>query len=429
MAAAVAVAAGLVSVGRLLLTNSSALSNLVWAEDGLFPLCVRGHGVVPCLVDPFAGYLLFLPRVVAWPVSLMSMDAWPMATNVAAALLAAAAAVLAFVVVRRSGGGTVAAAFIGLIPVVVPIVGVEAINATGSSYMLLVYVAALAICFPRVTDGPTERFPTTAYAIGALVTALTIPSSAVLLIALGLQMARRRVALRSGLIVGGAMVVGLAVQALVAVTADNPRPIDFTWAALRSWVDTMPSALLTFWPGSASLDAAGSFAVVGGTDRWGVLLIAVVLVLGVVLVCLRNAVANGVGLLLVIGAVMGAVPAAAGYANNRYFVIPVLLWTAAAIMAIDRLLPRWREAVVAVIAVVLLAVWSPSLPASDFRATAVPEWTPMLDAARAACAAAPDGTVAITFSPNWPFVDAVFPGPTNNVVPCSVLPPLSDQVG
>jgi len=42
-------------------------------------------------------------------------------------------------------------------------------------------------------------------------------------------------------------------------------------------------------------------------------------------------------------------------------------------------------------------------------------------AARAQCAGNPEGTVAITFSPSWPFADAVFPGPTNNVVPCAVL--------
>jgi hypothetical protein len=45
----------------------------------------------------------------------------------------------------------------------------------------------------------------------------------------------------------------------------------------------------------------------------------------------------------------------------------------------------------------------------------------MLAQARASCAADPDGQVALTFSPGWPFADAVFPGPTSNVVPCRTL--------
>lgn len=399
--AVVAVVAGLVSVWRLLLTNSEVLSKVVWAEDGLFPLCVRAHNVASCLVDPFAGYLLFLPRVVAWPLSLVSMDAWPTATNIAAATLAAAAAALAALIAYRNGRSLAASAVLGLLPVIVPIVGVEAINATGSSYMLLVYVAALAVCLL-----PKGRFPTTAYAIGALVTALTIPSSAALLIALGVQMTRRRVPLRSGLVVGGVMVVGLAVQGVVALTAENPRPINFTWTSLRSWVDAMPSAMLPFWSDSAS---------------FGLVIVGLVAILGVALACLRSPLANAVGLLIVIGVLMGSIPAAAGYANNRYFVIPVLLWMAALLVAIDGLLPRWREAVMTLIGVVLIAACWQTLPASEFRASSGPWWPEMLAAARSACAANPDGTIAITFSPTWPFVDAVFPGPTNNVVACSVV--------
>ncbi len=51
----------------------------------------------------------------------------------------------------------------------------------------------------------------------------------------------------------------------------------------------------------------------------------------------------------------------------------------------------------------------------------MPEWEPMLAAARAACDGNPDGDVAVTFSPAWPFADAVFTGPTGNVVPCSTI--------
>ena len=143
---------------RILLANGQALTTLVWAEDGLFPLCVRAHGPVACATDPFSGYLLLLPRLVAWPVSLVPIDQWPLATNLAAAVLAGTAAVLAVLVLRAAGTGVVASGLVALLPVVAPIMGFEAINATGSSYMLLVFVAALAVCFP-----PQGRFPTWAY--------------------------------------------------------------------------------------------------------------------------------------------------------------------------------------------------------------------------------------------------------------------------
>ncbi len=63
----------------------------------------------------------------------------------------------------------------------------------------------------------------------------------------------------------------------------------------------------------------------------------------------------------------------------------------------------------------------PALPASDFRAEAVPEWADALSLARSACASDPEAIVLLTFSPAWPFTDAAFVGPTTNAVPCRSL--------
>jgi hypothetical protein len=412
--------AGVLSIVRLLLTNSAALSNLVWAEDGLFPLCVKAHNVVSCAIDPFAGYLLLLQRLVAWPISLFPLDTWPLATNVAAALLAAGTAVLAVLVLRANGCGVIASGFVGILPVVVPMMGFEAINATGSSYMLLMFVCALAICLP-----PQGKFHTALYAVGALVLALTIPSSAVLLLPLVFQAATKRIPIRSAAVIGVCLVAGLLTQGFVAVTAANPRHVDFTIEALRSWADTMPSALLTYWPGQTTLTVNGSFASASaaGWGNVGLITCVIVLLLGIVLITVgRSMIVNGVGLLLLVGLGLGAIPAAAGYANNRYFVLPALLWAAAALIALDRgVLGKRREWAMAIVIVALAVAWIPGLKASSFRATAVPEWRPMLEAARTQCANAPDGSGALTFTPTWPFPDAVFPGPTNNVVNCAVL--------
>lgn len=414
----VAVVAGLASIGRVLLTNRDALQTLVWAEDGLFPLCVRAHDAASCLIDPFAGYLLFLPRVVAVPVSLVPMDAWPMATNVVAALLAAGAAALAVLVLRSAGTGVVAAGLVALLPTLTPIVGFEAINATGSVYMLLIFVAALAVCFP-----PEGRFPTVAFAVGAVIVSLTIPSSALLLLPLAVQLWRKRIPMVGGLITGGALLVGLIAQTVVAITADSPRPLNWSADAARGWADTLPSALLTYWPADTALSATGSLssATAAGWSELGMGIAAAILAGGAVLTFLRNATASGVGLLLVLGLTLGAIPAAAGYANNRYFVIPALLWLAAALIALDRWLPWRRELVMSAVAVLLVALWVPQLPASEFRSMANPQWGSMLTKARASCSVDATDDVAVTFSPTWPFPDAVFVGPTNNVVPCSAI--------
>ncbi len=120
-------------------------------------------------------------------------------------------------VLRAAGCGAVTSGLVALLPMVAPITGLEAINATGSGYMLLVFLAALAVCFP-----PTGRFPAAGYAVGALVVSLTIPSSVVLLLPLAVQTARRRVPARSAVAVGAMLVAGLAVQAVRSAHGQGP---------------------------------------------------------------------------------------------------------------------------------------------------------------------------------------------------------------
>ncbi len=418
IAVVVGIAAFVVSIARILVTNGSALSNLVWAEDGLFPLCVKSHSVFSCTVDPFAGYFLFLPRVVAWPVSLFPLDMWPAVTNVTAGLLAALAAAAIYLLLRRRGVGMVTSIFVSLLPVLAPIMGFEAINAIGSSYMLLVVVAALALCLP-----PQGKFPTVLYAVIALVTALTIPSSAVLLIPLVVLAWRRLIPRRSALIVGAALVAGLVVQAITALTAENQRQVAMSISSLRAWAEAMPTALLTTWPGSTELLPSGQLGL--GTALpfagVGIVLVIIVAVLGIWLSVRGGSLATGCGLLLLVGLGLGALPAIAGYANNRYYVLPLLLWTAALLIGLDHVIAWRTNWVMGAIALVLVVLWWPSFGASPFRANAEPQWPAMLENAQAACVKDPTAPATVMFSPNWPFADAVFLGPTSNVVSCRVV--------
>lgn len=408
-----ALVAAALSVGRILLANGSALTDLIWAEDGMFPLCVRGHGVLACMTDPFAGYFLFLPRLLAWPISVLPIDSWPLATNLTAAAIAAGAAALAVLILRATGAGVIASGFVALLPVLLPISGLEMINAVGSMYMLLAFVGALAVCFP-----PRNGFPTVAYAIGALLIALTIPSSVVLILPLVIQLARKRIPARGGLITLVGLVAGLAVQAVVAVTAVDPRRVAVSTDSLREWANGVPNALLTLLPGQSALNDDGTLGVSVSVGIVGLIVVALVLVGGVALVALRDKTANGLGLLILVGLAMGAIPALSGYANNRYFVIPVVIWTAAALIAVDHYVPGRRELVVGVTAIVLTALWVQALPASTFRSTALPPWPQTIAEARSSCANDPNATVAIVFSPAWPFADAKWYGVTSNLITC-----------
>lgn len=417
-AAVAGAVAGLLSVGRLLLGNPSALSTIVWAEDGLFALCARANGPVPCLVEPYAGYLLFLPRVIAWPVSWFPLDTWPLVTNLAAAALAVTSAALVVLVLRASGVGVVAAGFAAILPVLVPIAGFEAINVYSSGYLLLVFVAVLALSFP-----PRGAFPTWAYAAGLLVVGLTMPSTVVLLGVLAVQMLRRRIPRTGGAVAGVALIAGLAAQVWAALTTEVPRPISISLDSLMAWVRAVPDALMTVVPGQGSLTAAGTIAptTLGSVGWAGPVIVLAVVVGGTWLILRRDAVVSGLGLLILAALALGCVPAIAGYANNRYFVIPIVLWIAAAVIALDRWFPWRPNLAVAVVVVLVTALWTPELETSTIRSTAAPEWPPMLAQARALCAEYPDGTATLTFSPGWPFPDAVFPGVTSNTAACSMF--------
>ena len=245
----VGVLAAGISLLRLWLGNSQAITETLWAEDGLFPLCIHKADFVTCLSDPFAGYLLVLPRVLAWPVSITPWESWALVANVLAAALAGLLAALVLIIARGSHLGWFVSVAIALLPVITPMAGLEALNSIGSSYMLLLFAATLAVLF-RPDRGPGW---TAVVALLLLVTALTIPSTVVVLMVLGVQLLRGAVTRKTGLVWGTALVVGLAAQAAVALTATTRRPLQLTGESLNAWADSVPTSILTYWPGLSLL--------------------------------------------------------------------------------------------------------------------------------------------------------------------------------
>jgi hypothetical protein len=412
---AVGALAGVASVARLQLSNDQALRELLWAEDGLFPLCVVKENVGTCLVDPFAGYLLFLPRLIAGFVALFPLDTWALVANSVAATLAGAAAALSYWIVRRSGSAVPTAVLLGLLPVIAPLVGLEAINAVGSVYLLLLYVLTLGLAFPAPGRGPLIWL-----SVGAFITALTIPSAAVLLIALLVQPIRGVMRLREAAVIGASLIAGLIGQFTVALTAPDRRNLGFVPSGLEGWINELPNALLSYWPG-VSFGATTVFGQFTTTPfAWTGWIIAVaVLVLGLGLLIRGTPHGVGIGLLLVTGFAYGAVPTLTGYANNRYFVLPALLWFAAAILAIDGRLKSRRSLTMSVVLTASIVIWSPAFPASPWRAGPSPAWSTQVAAVDAICSGGDPGAVlALQFTPDWPTELTELSAPTNATVLC-----------
>ena len=400
----VAVASFVISLGRLWLGNHEALTQVVWAEDGLFPLCVRKAGFLTCLVDPFAGYLLALPRLIAGGIAFLPPSTWALATNLVAGVLAALAGAAGYAIVRRSGGGAVVSVLIGLLPVIVPVVGLEAINALGSSYMLLLYVGTLLVVFPRWDD---VRWPATIFvALFLLLTSLTIPTAVIIAGLVVLQALRGHIRWRTALVWVVAVGLGLIAQWWTAVHAAIPRAMHPSADTVRGWVDGIPSTLLTYVPGLELHDYTFATVFPITVSGWIGPLCALALLVGGIVSVVRGWWGSDrlvtVGLLLLSGLAFGAVPAIIGGANNRYFVVPLLLWAAALLVALDPWIQRTRIWVLVLIAAIVVLLWWPLIPASWYRTKPAPPWADEVARIHNSCIADPAKKERIIFSPYWP---------------------------
>lgn len=345
---------------------------------------------------------------------------WPLATNVVAALsIGALAALIAWIAVR-SGWSRSFAVVTAMIPVAIPIAGFEAVNAAGSAYMLLLIAASMMVSLPAGREVPVWVLPTL-----LLVTSLTIPSSALLLVPLTITMLTHPRDWTRYAVSALALIAGVGVQLVTTLTTDNPRPIAISSGSLEGWVQGLPIALRTLWPGDVVLGPTGvleGWATLDPGVSW--LLLSALILVAVTLIiaglCSQDRRLSGLGLLAGSGLALGAGPAIAGLANNRYYVIPIAVLVMASVLALGLLSHRHGVAVALGVVALLVVIWAPGFAAGSYRSNASPEWPAMLTEARNQCASG-DIDVALTFSPNWPFSDAVFPGVTSQRVPCNWL--------
>jgi hypothetical protein len=188
-------------------------------------------------------------------------------------------------------------------------------------------------------------------------------------------------------------------------------------------VDSIPVSLLTYWPGLSlgTYDFFTNFTLSPlGITNW--LVAGAMLGLGVFLVIRGSRRKIAVGLLILAGLGLGLIPSAIGFANNRYFVVPLLLWGAALLIALDERIRRTRPWVLTLVTVIVVLMWWPAFPVSAYRGTPAPPWTDEVSRIEARCIAEPGAIERPLFTPFWPpnWGDGLIE-PTHPNLPCTIV--------
>jgi hypothetical protein len=379
--------------------ESTDLAALVWAEDGLFPLCARKADFTDCLFDPFAGYLIAAPRVLAEVVAFAPLELWGVWTNVMAAVAWGALAPFIYFSLRTIHVTVPSALVIALSPVLIPLVGLESVNSIASIYMPLLFASTVLVLV--VQDRGWTLW--TAAALGFLA-AVTIPLAGWLVVLILIRWAARRIQARTALIAGSATLVGTLLQLWVILTAEHGRRVAFTPDAFNGWLESTPNALLHLWPGinfgPTTVYGIFELPVLHVT---GAIFVVGVIWLAVIALRRRTPAGSFIGLVLLSGLVYSFVPTVTGYASNRYFIPTALCIAAAGIVASDTYFSsREIPARSWFVAIALVLVWTAAFAGSSWRTTASPRWVEQIQQVQIDCAASPWTEIELRFSPDWP---------------------------
>jgi len=408
-----------VSALRLWLGNSDSLSQVLWAEDGVFTLCVHKVDFVSCVVDPFGGYLPLAPRLLAGITALFPLSVWALVANIVAAVVAGLIAALAYTILRRGGMGQVVSVLGGLIPVLIPIMGYEVIQTLGSVYIPLLYLSVLAVVFSSALN----RWVVFCL---LLLTVLTIPTTVLILPLILMWWLRRSISFSTFVLWSSGLVAGGLVQYIAVASSDKPRPIALGPEGVTTWANTLLPAFMTNIPG---FGADGSDpSIYPSIEQWslGWLVVVLLATLGTVLLvrgwATPSSAVGAAGALVLVGLLFSAFPAIFDGPGNRYFVVPVMLWSLAVLVSLNGVLfsSNWWAGALVVVAV--LGLWLPQLPAGAFRSTPAPPWSDEVARVSAACKADPALAERIVFTPFWPpnWGDALSE-PTHPNVDCLVV--------
>lgn len=385
--------------GLLLLWSALAYLRLspeargtIWAEDGLIFLTQALQlGPAAAVVEPYAGYMHLLPRLVAAVAVALPLGAAELVLGAGAALVVGLAATTTYVLSAGHLPSRVVRLLLASMVVLLPVGGLETAANVANSHWFLMAAAFWALA-ARPTRTAHVVLATTVVVLAAASDPLTVVLAPLVLARLLLL--RRR---RDHVVTAGFAVATAAQLAVVLGTSRADSPGTDPVTVLQGYLAQVPFALLV------GPDRAGPLFERHG---WSAVAVAVALVVLAAAVALAGS--RGLGLLALTAGVASVaffgVPVTVSWSEafdpegryglsitgGRYLVVPMLLLLVVVAAGLQGVLRRAgvvvsAVAVVAVVAVASLTVVGGFRPEPDLRAG--PSWDAGLAAAREACAA------------------------------------------
>ena len=402
---ALALASAALTVVRMLLGDPRSITEVLWAEDGSFPLCARNDGVLTCLFQPHRGFFHLVPRLSAGLVQLFSYEAWPLVSSVMAAAVTALSSLAIFLVLRSTEVSLRSSALAALVLPLSPLFGVEAIGVLASAYVPLQVAAGVAV----VVVSPGRRSGT-AVLILLLVLTLTIPSTVVFLVAILFRWVVQDLSRKWAFSWAAVVLVGFAVQSFFAFTSPSDRGLSLSRTNVRGWIDGVTDSTLTLVPGMSwtGIDLGifrlvnpwyGAWMVTACLSLWGMRCLFLFLrkPSGA-----RSILDLQLGLLILVSLGLSLFPSLSGAISYRYFVAPVCLILIGAMIKFDDLICRASRRQVLVGFLLVGLLWAPAFAASSVRSSPAPSWHRELDRVRSICTDSEVDKVEVYFTPVWP---------------------------
>ena len=388
----------LVSLLRVSVSTVGLVPNVLWAEDGLFPLCIRNYGVVNCLREPYSGWPHSVPKLLGAVIALFPLSSWAILANFVAASAVGVVVALVFVLVTRAGGARSLGLIMSLIPVFHPVLSVESINSYANLYIPVAFLALIMYCFPNALRGNSGSL----VAYVTFIAILTVPSLLVVLV-VGLWFdSERQVNTRrwvSVVVVGG---VAIVVNLLVASRQQSERQIGPNAIRLFEYLRLFPvkiwDSLVGFDYGREAIYQLNSQVrlAIGST------IVLSVFVLAIFARRRSLSLRAAVGL-TASGILLSLIPSLAYGVIDRYFVwlsLPVSAAFTYVLLGTSRV-SRSKKVLVSLLAVSWL--FGGAFPAAESRVTPSYSWSRYLSEARDRCRASQISVTEIYFAPNWPF--------------------------
>jgi len=391
----VGIVISLISLCRIMTGSESAISTILWAEDGLFPLCIRNNGFVSCLLDPYGGSLHLPPRLLATIVAPVSISYWPLVANLLAGILAGTVGGMIYLILRRAEYTWPLATSLAVVPVLHHSLSQESINAYSNSYIPIAYLFVIVYLVPRVLNlfRPITLWTFTVFGI------LTLPSL-IAVVPMAVLIGRaRQVGTRKYFAIGTAVLIGVATQSIWVMRSQRNRVPGINRATIGNWAVRIPEKMVEAIIGAGS--TSREILRLSTVHTWLFAGIALFLLFAICIFGVFDREPRRTAAAFVLsGLTLSAIPSVMYVPVYRYFIWFQILVVAALVFA--TLTSTRHPSFKLLVLVALLPSTVSGLPAKPSRVSMAYSWTSSLTAAREECRDPGQIDAEILFAPDWP---------------------------